>query len=315
VFVLDLFSGEHFSLNAGVAYSGMSINKIPVLVSYFLGRDRPLEVGDAELVANTMICSENTSTNQMMTIVGDGDILLGGQRITENMQRLGLGNSFLVAPFFTGNPEATPAPVSSVTTNVDQQRTQPDPFNQLTVEEVGWLLGSMYQCAVDGSGPLIDTFPDQINQTECRQMIRVMSANRIGSLIEAGVLPGTTVAHKHGWIDDTVGDAGLVFGPEGAYVLAMIYHQRIDWALASESFPVLEEVSRQTWNYFNPNNQIEETFPGTVPTTCNIYGEPVVEDMLSGNITIPTPPAPAVTPIPQSTGTPTQIPPTLEPAG
>jgi uncharacterized protein YgiM (DUF1202 family) len=313
VFVLDLFTGEHFSLNAGVAYSGMSITKIPVLLSYFLGRDRPLEVDDAELVANTMICSENITTNQMMTIIGDGDILAGGQRITQNMQRLGLGNSFLVAPYDTGNPNATPAPVSSVTTNVDQQRTQPDPFNQLTVEEMGWLLGSIYSCAADGTGPLIETFPDQINQTECRQMIRVMSANRIGSLIEAGVEPGAIVAHKHGWIDDTVGDVGLVFGPDGAYVLAMVAFNRTDWSF--QLSPALEEVARQTWNYFNPTSQIDQTFSSDVPATCNIYGEPVIEDMLSGNISIPTVPAPAPTAIPQATGTPTQIPPTLEPAG
>ncbi|MFP4321333.1 MAG: serine hydrolase [Anaerolineales bacterium] len=335
LFVMDLLTGEHFTLNGGVAYSGMSIMKIPVLVSYFIQRDRGLERADAELVAETMICSENTSTNRMMTLIGDGDILAGGQRVTEYMQQFGLGNSFVVAPFFTGNPDATPAPVTSLTTNVDQQRTLPDPFNQMTVEEIGWLLGSMYQCAAEGSGPLTDTFPDQLNQLECQQMIRVMSANRIGALIEAGVQPGATVAHKHGWIDNTHGDAGIVFGPEGRYVLVMIYHERTQWLDFSRSFPVIEEIARQTWNHFNPNNTISQTFAQDVPATCNIYGEPVIEDILSGNVGLPplsasanTPPpaaqepsppaedaAPTATPSPTPSATPQalQLPPTPAP--
>jgi len=288
VFVLDLLSGEHFTINGGVAYSGMSINKIPVLVSYFIERDQPLEVLDAELVAETMICSENTSTNRMMEIVGDGDILAGGQRITQYMQQLGLGNSFVVAPFFTGNPDATPAPVTSVSTSVDQARTQPDAFNQLTVEEMGWLLGSMYQCAVNNTGPLLDTFPNQINQRECRQMLRVMSGNRIGALIEAGVNPDVaTVAHKHGWINNTHGNAGIVFGPEGVYVLSMIYHERTDWLNFEQSFPVIEEVSRQVWNYFNPTYAIQQTSSNDVPEICDIYGETVVADMLGGAVPLP----------------------------
>jgi uncharacterized protein YgiM (DUF1202 family)/beta-lactamase class A len=295
VFVMDLVTGEHFTLNGGVAYSGMSINKIPVLVSYFIQRDRPLETSDAELLASTMICSENTSTNRVMTAVGEGDILLGGERITQYMQQLGLGEIFVVAPFFTGDTNATPAPVSSVQTSADQQRTQPDLFNQMTVEEQGWLLASIYQCAANDEGLLRQQFPNQITQNECRQMVRVMSGNRIGRLIEAGVPDGMTIAHKHGWIENTHGDAGMVFGPQGAYVIAMVNHQRGDWLLQDESFPILEEISRLAWNHFNPAFPQEQAETTLVPETCNIYGETVIPDMLGGNIPIPTLPAPAAT--------------------
>jgi uncharacterized protein YraI len=309
VFVMDLYSGENFILNGGVAYSGMSINKIPVLVSYFIHKNEPLQTSDAELVANTMICSENTATNQMMTVIGDGDILAGGQRISDYMRQLGLGNTFVVAPFSTGNPDATPAPVSSVQTSVDQQRTQPDLFNQMTVEEIGWLLSSIYQCAAEDSGPLRQTFPQQINQLECQQMIRVMQGNKIGRLIEAGSQPGAAIAHKHGWINNTHGDAGIVFGPEGAYVLAMVYHQRGDWLEYDQSFPVLEEISRQTWNYFNPSYALGAPQQNVVPETCNIYGETVIADMLGGNIPIPTLPPTAApsepSPSPTATSSPT----------
>lgn len=296
VFVMDLQSYEHFTINGGVAYSGMSINKIPVLVSYFVGRDLALETRDAELVANTMICSENTATNQMMTEIGAGDILEGARRVSDNMAALGLGNTYVVAPFYTGNPDATPAPVNPLQTNADQSRTQPDLFNQLTVEEIGWLLGSIYSCAAEGVGPLIETFPNRITQHECQQMIRVMRGNRIGALLEAGVAPGTSVAHKHGWIENTHGDAGIIFGPENAYVLSIIYHERSDWLDFERSFPVIEEAARQVWNYFNPTYALSQTFDNEVPAQCNIYGEPTISDMLTGNIALPTQVAPSQAP-------------------
>ena len=46
-----------------------------------------------------------------------------------------------------------------------------------------------------------------------------MAQNKIGSLLEEGVPQETAVAHRHGWISDTHGDAGIVFTPEGNYVI------------------------------------------------------------------------------------------------
>lgn len=289
VFVLDLKSRQHFVLNGGVAYSGMSINKISILLSFFVFRDTPIFDKEAELIASTMICSDNAWTNRLLAEVGDGDLMQGATRVTETLRELGLGNTFLVAPYKVDPPgaTATPAPASMPTTNVDQQRTQPDPFNQITVEEVGWLLGGIYQCAADGSGPLVDTFVEKITQLECGQMLRVMRGNHIGALIEAGLQPGTPLAHKHGWVNDTHGDAGIVFSPNGAYVLAMVYHERTSFLESTKSFPIMEQVSMMVWNYFNSNAQLQTPFSNIVPETCDIHAEPIIPDMLSGNVALP----------------------------
>ncbi|NJL95305.1 MAG: SH3 domain-containing protein [Anaerolineae bacterium] len=288
LFVLDLRTSQHFTLNGGVAYSGMSINKIPILVRYFLQRSAPLQTTDAELVATTMLCSENITTNRMLTTIGDGDIMLGTQRVTEMMSQLGLGNTFISAPFFApmGSATPTPAPAVPITTNADQASNLPDRFNQLTVEDLGWLLTSVYQCAADGSGPLVETFGTLVDQRECRQMLRVMSGNKVGRLIERGVPPGTTLAHKHGWVDDTRGDAGIVLTPQGAYVLVMAYHERTTFADES-SFFLLEEVARRVWNHFNPAQPLAGLQSPQVPAECNIYGEPVISDMLANNVVLP----------------------------
>lgn len=301
VFVMDLQTKEHFTLNGGVAYSGTSINKIPILVGYFLYKNDPIEEEDAMLMANTMICSENITTNQMLAAIGGGDIGIGGERVTQMMQDLGLVNTFVLSSFDTGIPNPTPLPFAMPMTQADQQRTQPDPYNQMTIEEIGWLLGGMYQCAVDGTGPLVDRFGEQINQRECQQMLRVMRANKIGALIEAGVGSNALIAHKHGWVSNTHGDAGIVFGPEKNYVIAMIYHERTTWLNYEQSFPVLEEISRLAWNYFNPGAAVTSTSPQDVPETCNIFAEPVIPDLLGGNLSLPVP-QPQSTPEPQKFG-------------
>ncbi len=128
------------------------------------------------------------------------------------IQALDLRGTVLVTPYTTGiePPQRDPGP--AVSTNHDRRGSvsaQPDPFNQIVPSDLGWLLAGIYQCAQDGTGLLIERFPNAFTAQECRQMLRAMDANEIGVFLEAGVPPGTTVIHKHGWINDTHGDAGL----------------------------------------------------------------------------------------------------------
>jgi hypothetical protein len=147
------------------------------------------------------------------------------------------------------------------------------------VDNLGWLLGSIYQCAYNESGPLLDTFPDVYSPRECRQMLHAMSSNKIGALIEAGVPEGTRVAHKHGWINDTHGDAGVVFTPGGNFVLVVVLHNTT-WIDFSESFPLVAEITRAVYNYYNPAAPLAETHQGTVPE-CNLLGNPLIDDLMS----------------------------------
>jgi beta-lactamase class A len=115
---------------------------------------------------------------------------------------------------------------------------------------MGTLLAMVYYCARDGGGALIAAYGDQITQEECQELLSFMKLNHIGSLIEEGVPPDTQVAHKHGWIGDTHGDAGIVFSPAGDYVLVQ-YMFKTDWLEWEISSPLLADISRATYNYFN----------------------------------------------------------------
>lgn len=268
-FLMDLSTGEHFSLNPGIAYSGMSLIKIPILVSLYRKLTGVPTREQASLIGGMMVCSENSASNGVLRFLGDGDVYKGSAYVTETMQMLGLKNTFLVGPLAEGKvdpnaPKPTTAPVSTIKTNADQFSTDPDLFNQSTPDDLGWLLTGVYQCAIDGSGPLNATFPGTYNETKCRQMIRAMRADDIPALIRAGVPENIPVAHKHGWVDETHGDAAQVTTPGGDYVLVIELHNK-HWLNYDESFPVIAEISRVVYNTYNPTAKLAQTNTKSVP--------------------------------------------------
>lgn len=316
VFLLDLRTGDTFTLNDGVAYSGMSLTKIPILAAYFQKHQGPLGTDDAFLVADTMMCSENITTNALLEDIGDGDSVTGAQRVTAMMQNLGLQSTFIMAPYVTSENQERPN-VGTVQTNVDQVRAEPDPYNQITPKDLGWLLAGIYQCAMDGSGLLTERYPDDFTVQECRQMISAMDANIINVFIEAGVPEDATVIHKHGWVDNTHGDAGIVIGPDDAYVLVAVLHSD-EWLPFENTSPTIAELSRLAWNTLNPTDQEAEIHPGTVPGECNPREDPVMDALLASDLPAPGPvfsataapevtaaaPDAALSPTPGITGTP-----------
>lgn len=283
LFLLDLRTQEAITFDNQIAFSGMSLNKIVILATLYSVLQSPPNLELAIDIANMMVCSENSASNAILSYLGDGDPLKGGAVITEFMQRLGLDNTYIVAPFKVSD-NATPAPVRAPTTSADQIRTQPDVSNQMTVDNLGWLLGGIYQCAIQNSGPLTTAMPGAFDNRECRQMINVMSDNNLGQplLMSAGVPANTRVAHKHGWIPDTHGNAGIVFTPGGDYVFVVALHNPT-WLDFSESFPLITELSQTIYNYYNP------VAPITAPRDpfivevqdCQIAGTPIVDALMS----------------------------------
>jgi uncharacterized protein YraI/beta-lactamase class A len=272
VFILNLANGESVSLNRGVSYSGVSLMKIPVLVAFYRKLNSLPTAEQAQRLAEMTVCSENLSSNRILAFLGDGDEYKGARYVTETMQQYGLKNTFLERPFITGvkPPEnATEAPFNPPTVEANQTLTDPDPSNQTTPEDLGWLLSGIYQCAATDAGPMKQAFGADITADECRQMVRGMRGNRIGALLEAGVPDGVVVAHKHGWADEVHADAGIVFSQGAPYVLVVMLRSNT-WLLQTDSFPVVAEISRQAFNHFNPSQALGGTNTRPVPEVCNI---------------------------------------------
>ncbi len=282
VFVLDLQSGDLFTLNDNVAYSGMSLTKIPILVAYFQRFPRPQTWEEAFQIADTMMCSENITTNQLLERLGDGDSLQGAYRVTAFMQSLGLGGTFITREYLT-QPDAPPPSGATIMTGADQTLTTPDPYNQVVPRDLGQLLAGIYQCAQDGNGLLVEHYPDDFTPQMCRRMLYAMDANTINVFLEAGVPPQARVIHKHGWIDDTHGDAGIVIGPDGAFVFVAVLHGR-EWLPFDLSAPTIAELARMTWNALNPTQPLDAIRTGTVPAECDPTAGNVIQTIMQENL-------------------------------
>lgn len=274
VFILDLTTGEEINIQGDVAFTAASTNKVGIMLEMFRANEQELDQDQAYLLANAMLCSENSSANRIMSTyfsnqVGERAIFDGLARVTETFQFVGANNTFLTAPLVTGEANqvfgSNPAPETNPNPNPNLS-TQPDLYNQTTAEDMGTIFSLIYDCATYGSG-LRTVYPDgEFTQRECQQMLELMSANDLQRLLQAGIPPGTRIAHKNGWlpgllagaVGPTTGDAGIVFSPNGRhYVISVYIWERTD-TTGFEHWPLVEEISRATWNYFNPENPLTE---------------------------------------------------------
>ena len=247
IYIKDLASGEEYTDDADVAYAGMSILKVAIMMEAYRHLDGPPDLDTTKLLTETMTLSGNFTANLLLRYtIGDGDAYEGVRRLNESMRYLGLVNTFMATPY---DEDVLTQHISTPANQRTDVSTNPDPFMQTTPQDMGRLLEMIYQCA-NGGGTLIAAYPDELTADECQAMLDIMSQNRIGALIEAGVPEGTRVAHKHGWVGDTHGDAGIVFTSGGDYVLCVyLYHK--DWLEWEVSSPLMARVSEATYNYFN----------------------------------------------------------------
>lgn len=250
-YIKDLRTGEEISINGDLALSGMSTMKVAILLEVYRVVSGPLDFDQQKLVNETGIYSGNYSANLLLDVVaGQDNAYLGVDILTESLHRLGLINSFIVTPY-----EEPPRPglQSKITpaNSVPNLPTDPDPNMQTTANDMGTLFSMIYECA-QGGGPLIALYPEQLPAEDCQALLDVLSLNVDGNLIRFGVPHEVKVSHKHGWASNTHGDAGIVFSPGGDYVLVEYLTQPdSDWLVADYSFPILREISRVVYNYFN----------------------------------------------------------------
>jgi beta-lactamase class A len=264
LYMLDLQSNQeiHFAYLQGkmvpvdIAFTAASTIKIPVMVSIFRRISDPPPDDISKLLFSMVDESQNEATDALMTEVINKDN--GPLQVTQDMQSLGLKNTFLAGFFFPGAPL-----LKRITTPANQRTdiaTDPDPYNQTTPAELGMLLDDIYQCADMGGGALVAVFPGQFSQNKCKQMINYLVGNRLPMLLTAGLPEGTQIAHKHGWITETdglmhtIGDAGIIYTPGGNYVMTVFMHQKTQ-LLFNPANKLIADLSRAVYNYFNQSGQ------------------------------------------------------------
>lgn len=248
-------NGSKISTNPDVAFTTASIVKIPIMTSIFKRIDEDEDPETLNLLSKMIIESGNDPADWVMERVIHPNT--APIEVTEDMQALGLENTFLAGEFRLGSPllkvYKTPA------NQREDVSTDPDRYNQSTPSDIGMLLEDIYLCADNGQGTFKAVFGDEITQSECQIMIDYLSQNKMPFLLEAGVPDVTVVAHKHGWVSydgimQTLGDAGIIFSPGGDYILVIfVYHpQQLIWDNASF---LVGQLSAAIYNFYNQTLQ------------------------------------------------------------
>jgi len=243
--------GEDVTVEPDIAFTASSIIKIPIMVSAIrrMGDDPDDET--LKLMQDMIELSGNEAADWLMDRVIDDQ--RGPLLVTEDMQALGLENTYMAGYFSLGSPL-----LAVIETPANQRTdvfTDPDPYSQTTPSDMGMLLEDIYQCAQTGGGALTAVFAGEISQADCQRMNTSLIANRLPVLLTAGLPEGTSIAHKHGWVTvngviNTIGDAGIVYSPGGNYVIVVfLYHPtQLVWDPASL---LIAELSNAVYNYYN----------------------------------------------------------------
>jgi beta-lactamase class A len=284
VFIMDLQTGEEISINADAAISGLSILKIMIFEEAYRAIDGPPNEYVQGLFYDTAVKSSNFGANLLLhEIAGENNTYRGADILTESMHRLGLVNTFMAVPYDAVAPATRQNTYVTPANSQENLLMRPDSAMQTTAEEMGTFLSMLYYCA-KGGGALLAVYPNEITPEECQAIIDLMVLNEEGNLIRFGVPKDVPVSHKHGWDLVTHGDAGIVYSPGGDYViveyLSLPAGDTSNWLSHDITFPILREISRTVYNYFNRDNPYlgdalfeAERFDPDDPFFQNLNGE------------------------------------------
>lgn len=91
-------------------------------------------------------------------------------------------------------------------------------------------------------------------------MLDFLKGNKILALLEAGLPPESSIAHKHGWTNEidglihTMSDSAVVFTTGGDYVLVVFAYTQQQF-LYDPANRLFARLSQSIYNAYNPDNQ------------------------------------------------------------
>ncbi len=250
----DIARRDRADVPPEISFTAASTIKVPVMISSFIRMDDEPDALTTRQLTLMITESKNDQTDWMMENHVGGN--LAPLTITEDMRKLGLENVFLAGYFYMGAPllqdYRTPA-----NSRVDID-LKPDRYNQTTASDMAKLMEGLYRCAENGTGLLIETFPEALTQRECVMMVDLLKNNKLPYLITAGIPDSVEIAHKHGWIEEsdgllhTMSNIAIVFSPNGDYILS-IYTWHPTNLIFENGNRLFSAISNAVYNYFNPN--------------------------------------------------------------
>jgi len=212
ILIKDLRTQQTVTINASRLFPSASLVKVPIMASlfqaqeegklkltdklvlkrqhkvnsnsrlYFARRGRKFPID--ELIERMITESDNTATNMLVDALGFGYL---NQKFVE----FGLKNTDLRRGV------------------MDLKWRKAGIENYTTAEDMAYLLEKIYQ------GKLV-------NARASVQMLEVMKRQKVNDRIPRGLPANLVIAHKTGLLRDTVSDVGIVFSPEGDFIICVL---------------------------------------------------------------------------------------------
>ena len=234
VFVWQYDTERYADINASASYSAASIIKIPVLVDLF----RSIEKGQVKL-------DDTMTLTDYYRAEGSGGLKYKAENSTWTIDQLA---RIMITDSDNSATNMLMAKLGSMT-DVNNQIRQWG-LNSTSVQT--WLpdlTGNNHTTARDMATMLynIDNNPKFLDITSREKIFDYMSHVHNNRLIQAGLGPGALFVHKTGDIGKMLGDAGIVFAPNGKKYIVVILANRPHNSAAGKDFIV--KASEVIYNY------------------------------------------------------------------
>ena len=212
VFVLDPATGRYLDLDGRKPYAAASMIKLPVLISLLAAIDRgEVKYTDQLTIRQNLITGGSGSlqwrpvdskvsvrdTAELMMVISDNtatnmiiDVLGGKEKLSREFAAWGL-------------PE----------TRINNMLGDFEGTNKTSPYDLVYLLARVQR-------------GDLISADSRKWLIDVMHHTRIRTLLNPGLGPGATIAHKTGDIGTMVGDVGIVYAPNGKSYIVSVQVER-----------------------------------------------------------------------------------------
>jgi len=212
IIVVDLSTGWRIEINPDRLFPSASLAKVPIMASCFFAADgnrldldkqiklyrrdkvsgsgviKNLPDGSVfsvkELMSIMITQSDNTASNLLIDSLGQG-------YLNETFRKLGLKNTNLARKM------------------MDFASRKQGRENYTSARDIAFILEEIY-------------YGRLINREYSRQCLDMLKAQKIRDRIPAKLPPGITVAHKTGLEYGVCHDAGIVFVPEGDFLICVL---------------------------------------------------------------------------------------------
>jgi beta-lactamase class A len=249
VFLIDLDSGDYFTLNGASSFSAASMIKVPILIALFQEIDagrihlsdklvlQQTDIGDGsgdmqyspigseytvlETTTNMITISDNTATNMIVRRLG------GIEQVNQHFRQWGLQQTVLHKPL------------------PDLEGT-----NTTSPKELSTLLSMVSQGEI-------------LSMKSRDRALEIMRHTVSDTLLPASLGEGATISHKTGDIGALVGDTGIIDMPNGKrYAITAMVKRPFNDSRAQD---LIRQIAATVYEYLNQSagGQSSATYPSS----------------------------------------------------